>query len=556
MNGLDYAVLISYFVIITLYGLYLMRKVRSSKSYFLGDRKFSWWVMMGQAFGTGTHAEMPVAQAGATFSHGFSTLWYQWKNMLITPFYWLMAPIYRRSERTTVGEIVEDRYGRDLGLVYSVFAIAFFVFNMGAMLQGAAKVIAVIAGDVISPDTVVIAMTIAFLLYSFFGGMIASAYTNFIQAFLIIILSMLLIPFGLREVGGFSGMRGSLPSDFFKIFSEQSGMGAFTIAMLAVNGIVGITAQPHMVAMFATGNNERSGRIGQTFGSLVKRLCTIGWALSGLIVAALVIKNGVSLGDPELAFGYGCRELLLPGLIGLMVAAILAANMSTCSNFMVNTGALFSENFYKKYVNPRADDRMMLRIGRYSGLLLSLLGVVFALTIRNVLNAFLFTETIAAFMGIIVLGGVLWKRANRFGALAALVISFSVYYALNFFLAGTLMLVYKWQPGPFGWAMLAGFAAFILVSLVTKPENPSAMDLFFGKMSRSSDPADSVADGSKKTARETGKDMLLLDIPGWFSADRWKDFFTRYREDTGGFLLSWVFVGLLILFAWAIMQIR
>ncbi len=556
MNRLDYAVLIGYFVLITLYGLYLVRKVKSSRSYFLGDRKFNWWVMMGQAFGTGTHAEMPVAQTGATFSHGFSTLWYQWKNMLITPFYWLMAPIYRRSERTTVGEIVEDRYGRNLGLIYSVFAIAFFVFNMGAMLQGAAKVIAVITGDVISPDTVVIAMTVAFLLYSFFGGMIASAYTNFIQAFLIIILSMLLIPFGLHEVGGFSGMRSSLPADFFNLFSDQSGMGAFTIAMLAVNGIVGITAQPHMVAMFATGNNERSGRIGQTFGSLVKRLCTIGWALSGLIVAALVIKNGVSLADPEMAFGYGCRELLMPGLIGLMVAAILAANMSTCSNFMVNTGALFTENFYKKYVNPLADDKKMLRIGRYSGLLLSLSGVVFALTIRNVLHAFLFTETIAAFMGIIVLGGVIWKRANRFGALAAVAISFSVYYGINFFETGKLLLVYKWQPEPFGWAMLAGFAGFVIASLLTRPEDPADMEFFFGNMRKSSDPEDRLADGSKKTARETGKDMLLLDIPGWFRADRWKDFFTRYREDIGGFLLSWAFVGLLILLAWAIMQIR
>ncbi len=105
--------------------------------------------------------------------------------------------------------------------------------------------------------------------------------------------------------------------------------------------------------------------------------------------------------------------------------------------------------------------------------------------------------------------------------------------ALIFSQAGKLMLVYKWQPEPFGWAMLAGFAAFIMASLVTKPENPSDMDFFFGKMRRSSDPEDSLADGSKKTARETGKDMLLLDIPGWFRADRWKGFFTRYREDTG-----------------------
>jgi Na+/proline symporter len=367
---------------------------------------------------------------------------------------------------------------------------------------------------------------------------------------------MLLIPFGLHEVGGFTGMRHSLPPDFFKVFSHESGMGVFTIAMLAVNGIVGITAQPHMVAMFATGNNERSGRVGQTFGSLVKRLCTIGWALSGLIVAALVIKNNVNLSDPEMAFGYGCRELLLPGLIGLMVAAILAANMSTCSNFMVNTGALFTENFYKKYINPVADDKRMLRIGRYSGLILSLLGVIFALTIKNVLHAFLFTETIAAFMGIIVLGGVIWKRANRYGALAAVVISFAVYYGINFFQADRLTLVYQWQPEPFGWAMLAGFATFIAVSLFTKPENQTALDLFFEKMRKSSDPEDILADGSKRTAREAGKEMLLLDLPGWLKADRWKDFFSRYREDIGGFLLSWAFVGLLILLAWAIMQIR
>ncbi|MEN8229143.1 MAG: sodium:solute symporter family protein, partial [Bacteroidota bacterium] len=460
MNWIDYLVLFGYFVAITLYGLYLSRRVKSSKSYFLGDRKFSWWVMMGQSFGTGTHAEMPVAQAGATFSLGFSTIWYQWKNMLITPFYWLLAPFYRRSERTTIGEIMEDRYGEKLGLLYSIFAISFFVFNMGAMLQGAAKVIAVAANNTISPNQVVVAMTVAFLIYSFFGGMIASAYTNFIQAVLIIVLSVMLIPFGLGEIGGFSEMKSKLPADFFKIFSEHSGMGFFTIAMLALNGIVGITAQPHMITMFATGNNERSGRIGMTYGSLVKRLVTIGWALVGLIVAAVVIDHGVILEDPEMAFGYACKVLLFPGLTGLMVAAVLATNMSTCSNFMVNTGALFTENLYLKYIKKDAEDRRILWIGRISGLVLTLLAVGFALIIKNVLHAFLFTETLSAFMGIIVLGGVIWKRANKYGAFFSLVIAFLVYYTINFFRFDQLLLVYKWEPGPFGIAMLAGFLAF------------------------------------------------------------------------------------------------
>jgi len=116
---LDWFVLVGYFAGITAFGLWMARKIRTSGGYFLGDRSLPWWVMIGQAFGTGTNAENPVAQTGASYAGGFATIWYQWKNMLATPFYWLMAPWYRRAERTTMGEIVEDRYGRGLALASS-----------------------------------------------------------------------------------------------------------------------------------------------------------------------------------------------------------------------------------------------------------------------------------------------------------------------------------------------------------------------------------------------------------------------------------------------------
>jgi Na+/proline symporter len=556
MTSLDYIVLFGYFILITGFGIWISGRIKSSDGYFRGERKFRWWVMIGQAFGVGTHAEMPVAQTGATFSNGFATIWYQWKNMLITPFYWLIAPFYRRSERTTVGEIIEDRYGSGMGLAYSVFAISFFILSMGVMLQGAAKVISVASGNLISPNMVVLLMTIAFLIYSFIGGLIAAAYTDFIQSFLIITLSVLLIPLGLREINGFSGMREVLPDNFFDLFNSASGIDAFTIAMLAVNGIVGITAQPHMVSMCATGNTERAGRVGQTFGSLVKRLITIGWALTGLVVAAMVIKSNVTLPDPEMAFGYACNVLLMPGLVGLMLAAIVASNMSSCSNFMVNTGALFTQNFYKKYVNPSAEDKKLLWVGRYSGLGLSILAVLFALSVKNVLHAFLFVETLAAFMGIIFLGGVIWKRATRYGAGAAVLVSFIVYYIYNIILNGDLRLVYNWEPGPFGLSMLTGFFAFWLVSVLTRPEDPVKMEQFFDNMRRKSDSLSVDVDGKKPLASKSGEDLLLLDLPGWVKKERRKDFFKRYREDLVGFLLSWMVVGILILLAWGIMQIR
>ena len=299
----DWLVLVGYFVSCTAFGLWVSRKVRTSAGYFLGERKLPWWIMIGQAFGTGTHAENPVGQTGATFHLGFATIWYQWKNILATPFYWLMAPWYRRSERTTMAEIVGDRYGPALALAYTVFAFTSFVFSQGVMLKAAGKFIAVATGDsTISPNGVVAVMAVAFLLYSYFGGLVAAAYTDFIQGFLIIVLSFMLVPIGLAAVGGFAAMRQTLstasvaeykascrrrisrrvaaqeprphrsnrkrpvvPGDgkgtggFFELYNEASGLTAFTVLMLTINGLVGITAQPHMVTMNATGRSERAG---------------------------------------------------------------------------------------------------------------------------------------------------------------------------------------------------------------------------------------------------------------------------------------------------------
>ena len=581
---LDWVVLLVYFLGITVFGLWIARRTRTSGSYFLGDRQLPWWVMVGQSFGTGTNAENPVAQAGASYAHGFAAIWYQWKNMLITPFYWLLAPWYRRSRRTTIGEIIEDRYGRTLGLVYSLFAIAFFVFNQGAMLKGAGKIIAVATGgQMISPNGVVLAMTGAFLLYSFFGGLIASAYTDVVQGLMIIVLSFLLIPAGLWAVGGFTGMRAALPPNFFELFNEQSGIDGFVIVMLAINGLVGITAQPHMLSMYATGTTERAGRIGHTYGSMVKRFCTIGWALTGLIVAALTLKLGVALRDPEEAFGFACLHLLGPGFIGLLVACVLAANMSTCSNFMVNTGALFTRNIYVDWLRPAAGDREILRVGRVSGLLLTLFGVWFALQVENILSAFMFTETIPALMGIMFMGGFLWRRANRHGAAASIVVSFGVYYAANFLMtchtpagpsstlwpavqhlahccrhggladylgSGQLLLVAQWKGGPFGCAMVAGLAAFVLVSLLTPAESPQRINRFFDRMAACDE---QTAHGA--SAGDVGQELVLLDLPGWFTRARWRGFFHRYREDILGWSGAWGAVALLVFVAWALMQI-
>src|SRR4029453_1036537 len=134
----------------------------------------------------------------------------------------------------------------------------------------------------------------------------------------------------------------------------------------------------------------------------------------GLIVAAMVAQGHAPLADPEDAFGFACRRLLFPGALGLMIAWILAANMSTCSAFLVDSGALFTEGLYRRRLMPGKPDRHYLRIGRVSGFVITILGVLYALfLIQSVLYTFLLTETMATFVGISVLGGILWRRGTR-----------------------------------------------------------------------------------------------------------------------------------------------
>ena len=340
---------------------------------------------------------------------------------------------------------------------------------------------------------------------------------------------------------------------FFDLYNEASKVTLFAILMLTLNGLIGITAQPHILSMNATGKTERAGRIGQTYGSFVKRACTIGWAFTGLIVAAMVVQSGVMLKDSEEAFGHACKELLGSGLLGLMVACVLAANMSTCSNFMVNSGALFTKNFYQPYMRPDATEKELLLAGRLSGLGLTLGGVVFALGVGQVLDAFMFNETLPAFIGIAVLGGFLWKRANRYGAFAGIAAALVVYYGFNYLLScagtesivefyekatdawlgtdganmhrfltgGELKLVYKWLAVPYGLATLAGICTFIVVSLATPAEPLHRIEEFFDRMNHSSD-SDPAPGGRKRPAGQLGQELILLDVPGWFTAARWR----------------------------------
>ena len=531
---LDWVVLVAYFVVITVIGLIAGYRVRRSGEYFLGERRFGPWVMIAQSFSVGTHAEMPVALAGAVYGSGASAIWYQWKNLFITPMYWIMAPVFRRVRRTTMAELTEDRYGPAMGAIYIVFAVCFFIIETGGLLKGAGKVISQATGATTGVNEIVAAMTAMFILYSFVGGLVASAWTDLFQGLLIIVLSFMLIPLGWPVVGGLGGMKASLAPFRFSL-STPSGIGPWVIAMLTVNGLVGIMAQPHMLATVGTGRDERTCRIGMLFGNLVKRVCTVGWMLVGLIVAAIVAQGGgqaALLADPENAFGFACRQLLFPGALGLLIASILAASMSACSAYMVDVGALFTEGLYRPHLAPGRSDRHYLWVGRISGVTISMLGVLYAMfLIQSVLYTFLLTETLATFVGISVLGGIVWPRANRWGALASLFSALAMNFLL-YSLAGQRL--DRWDPNVFLAALVTGVVALVAVSLLTDPEPAERTDSFFTRLHTSSDEP-GTAD----------RPLLLVNVLRLGSAATGRVSRT-FREDLVGLAVGWGLVAALV----------
>lgn len=423
LNAVDIMVLAGYFASILALGLYQARKVKNSGDFFAGGRKFNKFLMIMHALGTGTHADDPVAVVGASYKNGLAGIWYTFVYLFVTPFYWIIAPLFRRSRFLTTADFFEARFGSKLGTLYAIWGILIFATNMGMLLIGTGFIVSAVSGGAISPFWSILGMTLVFVIYGTAGGLIATVVTESVQGLLIVVMSLLLIPFGISKLGGFSGLHSTVTDPNMFALVGRMELNIWWIIAGSVSMLIGIVAQPHIMEVCSTGKTEFEGRIGFTYGNFVKRLCSIGWALTGVMMVGMVAKGYVGGAEMnasrEAAFGTAIRTILPPGFTGLMFAAILAAQMSTLSAFMVAASALMSRNIYKKHLNPEADDKQLLKVGRYAGFVIVGLGVLFAFSQKGVAESLMWFWTLSAFTGVFMWAGVLWKKANATGAWAS-----------------------------------------------------------------------------------------------------------------------------------------
>lgn len=146
LHSLDVLTLSIYLIGIVTTGLWAARKVKGIGDYFMGGRSFGNAFMIMHSFGTGTHTDQAVTVAGASYKLGLGGIWYQWLYLFATPFYWLIAPIFRRLRCITTADYFSDRFGTSLELLYTFWGLFYFALQIGTMLLGTGKTTSAITG--------------------------------------------------------------------------------------------------------------------------------------------------------------------------------------------------------------------------------------------------------------------------------------------------------------------------------------------------------------------------------------------------------------------------
>lgn len=335
----------------------------------------------------------------------------------------------RRFRAITTGDVFEARYDRSVAILYACIGMLNLSVNIGLMLKGSSEVISASTQGLLSANAAIAIMTFVFVIYGVAGGLTAAIITDFIQGILTVIFSFLLLPLVMNAVGWMDGIREGIADPGKLSLVAPAEIGAFYIAMIAFNGLVGIVVQPHTMSNCAAGKTEMEGRFGWMFGNMLKRVCTVPWCLTGLAAIVYFGNKGIDV-EPDKVFGTIAGDFLpkiMPGVLGIFLAALLASVMSSCDAFMIASAGLFTENIYRPLAPSRREGHYVT-VGRIASVAVVSGGVVFAFWLPGVVAGLEIFWKISAMMGIAFWLGLFWQRTTVAGAWAATLGGFAFWF--------------------------------------------------------------------------------------------------------------------------------
>ncbi|MGM0545849.1 MAG: sodium:solute symporter family protein [Bacteroidota bacterium] len=536
LETIDWTIIGAYLVFSLVIGVWVMRKAgKNSEQFFAAGKNMPWWLLGISMVATTFSTDTPNLVSNIVRTDGVAGNWVWWAFLLtgmLTVF--VYANLWKRSGVLTDVEFYELRYSGKMAAFLRGFRAIYlgFIFNViviATVSLAAIKISGVLMG--LSPTETVVIAGVVTVIYSSLGGLRGVLLTDFFQFFLAIggALIAAYVALDHPEVGGLSGLLSHKEVvsqlNILPDFSDPSqAIGIFLIPLLvqwwsvyypgAEPGGGGYIAQ----RMFAAKDENNSIAAVFFFNAAHYALRPWPWIIVGLAsiivfpdVAAMqeAFPDAAKVADDDM--GYPAMLTFIPtGWLGLVVASLTAAYMSTISTHL-NWGSSYLVNdFYKRFIRPESSEKELVQVGRISTVVLMVVAGALALALQNALESFQIILQIGAGTGLLFILRWFWWRINAGSEIAAMFIAFAV--ALYF----QLLHAHTGLPEVTGWeeliiGVIITTIGWVGVTFATRPTDKETL-VNFCKVARPGGP------GWQKVieqARDEGKDTEPLEDEAW-----------------------------------------
>lgn len=470
-----------YFVGMLLIGLYAYKKSTDDVSgYMLGGRGLGPAVTALSAGASDMSGWMLMGLPGAMYTTGLSSMWIA-VGLTVGAYanYLLVAPRLRTytevaDDSITIPDYFENRFKdktRILRFVSAIVILIFFTLYTSAGL---------VSGGLLFESSFGLNYTTGMLItagvvvaYTLFGGFLAVSLTDFVQG-VIMFLALILVPIvaftNLGGVGPTFDVIRDIDPKYLDVFRGTTVLGL--LGFLAWG--LGYFGQPHIIVRFMAISSIKELKPARRIGMGWMIISVFGAMLTGLVGIAYVNQTATTLADPETIFIKFAQVLFHPLITGFLLAAILAAIMSTISSQLLVTSSALTEDFYRTFFRRSAGDKELVLIGRLSVLLVAIIGVLLSLTPSDTilsLVGYAWAGFGSAF-GPAVLLSLYWKRMTKWGALAGMIVgAVTVLIWVN--VPVLKETVYEMIPGFF-----LSLIAVYVVSLITSRPSKRVQNVF------------------------------------------------------------------------------
>jgi SSS family solute:Na+ symporter len=420
VGTIDLVVIVLYFVFILIVGVVSYRKVKNETDYSLAGRSLGYPTLIGAITATAIGAGATLGVGGLSYSYGIVVVWSIIAYALGLLGFSVIAGVIRRLKYWTIPEVLLARYGNSARIISAVFLLLGLIALFGVQVAALGTVFTAVGGTLwgVTYGQAVLIAGAVMIAYTFAGGMFALAYTEIVQAVLLLVILGVMLPIFLAKGIDISRLTIGLPLHMKSLFH---GVPLFTLVgwFLTLIPICFID-----VSLWQRASSARDEHVAKR-SILVSTLLYFGYSLSIILVGMI----GFYL-YPSLKEVYGTNDVVIPVLImnnlppvmiGLSIAAILAVVMSTAASVLMVAGMTVSRDVARLF-KPDLKEQTGLWTARIAVVAIGAFGITFALLMRGIFDMMLLSFAIFIAVAFVpTMAALFWRKATNTGAIASMI---------------------------------------------------------------------------------------------------------------------------------------